>query len=151
MWKGWLLPSDFFNAEMKKMCIVSGSLLITFLISTSEAYAAQSHNIAEGLCVHQVAHALFAIAMLSLIVRLQLTKAVKDRGWRYIQIAAFFFLLWNLDNILVHWMAELIPDSLFHGSPHNWSQRLELTNWTARLFYWGRLDWLLSVPALFYL
>ena len=113
-------------------------------------YAAQAHNIAAGLPVHQMARALFAIAMLSLVVRLQLAGAVKDRGWKYIQIAAFFFLLWNLNNIRVHWMARRIPDSLFHGSPHNWNQRLELTNWAARLFYWGRLDWFLSVPALFY-
>lgn len=116
----------------------------------SPALATQGHGGIEGVWVHQFAHMFFLFAMLLLIYWLRQAGLVKAPGWRYIQYAAFFFILWNADAFLVHFLDEqiLAVDVKDLGG---WRIRINGTgerNWVAAVYYVAKLDHLLCVPAM---
>jgi hypothetical protein len=115
--------------------------------------ATQAHGAPEGIIAHQLAHIFFIISMGILIYWLRERKLVVQKGWRYIQYAAFFFILWNLDTILAHLFDEqlnLVRVTRIglwdiHIAARNDSRGLM---W---LYYVFKLDHLLCVPALAFL
>ena len=74
------------------------------LFSSAPALATQGHAGIEGVWVHQFAHLFFLFSMMLLIYWLRRAGLVKAPGWRYIQYAALFFILWNVDTLLVHFL-----------------------------------------------
>jgi hypothetical protein len=128
------------------------ALLSGVLLPTS-AYATQTHGGPEGLVVHQFAHWFFIFSMGLLIYWLRKRRLVSDRGWRYIQYAALFFIFWNLDAFLSHWlleqsdilMVETIQDRHFRISTSPGLQ------WLGSIYYLTKLDHLLCVPAMLFL
>lgn len=127
--------------------------VISILIITEPAFATQAHSAPEGLYAHQLAHVFFIVSMGVLIYWLRARKLVQLVGWRYIQYAALFFILWNLDAFMVHLLDEQLAVIE--------TQRIDLWNIsiTARnhskglmwLYYFIKLDHLLCVPALLFL
>ncbi|MGB9615845.1 MAG: hypothetical protein ACPL7J_00845, partial [Desulfomonilaceae bacterium] len=106
------------------------------------------HPAPEGLYVHQLAHVCFIVSMAFLAYWLEVHHFCRQKGWRYIQIAALLFVLWNILAFAGHWIEEKIPRELFVGDP-DWSQRLiAKDNVWADLFYLLKLDHLVSVPAI---
>jgi hypothetical protein len=89
---GWLAMSSFWMV----------------LLASGPAIATQGHAGIEGVWVHQFAHLFFLFSMLLLIYWLRQAGLVKVPGWRYIQYAALFFILWNMDTMLVHFLDEQI-------------------------------------------
>jgi hypothetical protein len=77
------------------------SLAWTLLIP-GNALATQGHGGIEGVYAHQFAHLFFIVSMGILIYWLRERKLVRETGWRFIQYAALFFILWNIDTIIVH-------------------------------------------------
>jgi hypothetical protein len=123
-------------------------LLFGHLFRPGEAWAFQSHPHPEGLYVHQLAHVFFVISMAFLAYWLQVNLFTQQKGWRYIQVSAVFFILWNVVAFMGHWVEEQVPRSLLVGDP-DWSQRLIVgTNIWAEAFYVLKLDHLLCVPAI---
>lgn len=122
--------------------------LLGLMVSPEQAWAFQSHPAPEGLYVHQLAHVVFIIAMAFLVYWLEVNLFTRQRGWRYIQVSALFFILWNLVAISGHCVEEMVPRELFVGDP-DWSQRLiaGTTMW-ADLFYILKLDHIVCVPAI---
>lgn len=112
------------------------------------AWAFQSHPAPEGLYVHQLAHVVFIISMAFLVYWLEVNLFTRERGWRYIQVSALFFILWNLVAVSGHCVEEMVPRELFVGDP-DWSQRLiaGTTLWVD-LFYVLKLDHIVCVPAI---
>ena len=126
--------------------------LILFI--AQPALATQAHSAPEGLYAHQLAHIFFIVSMGVLIYWLRARQLVKMVGWRHIQYAALFFILWNMDAFCVHLLEEQIalvevqrldgwqirisspPNA---GLPYGW------------LYYAAKLDHLLCVPALLFL
>lgn len=127
--------------------------LAGLLLSAHPALATQTHGAPEGLYVHQMAHLFFVISMGSLEFWLRQRNLVKEQGWKYIQIAAILFILWNLDAMVVHFMDEHL-DILGISKIDLWHIRIESLQGQyslAALYYILKLDHLLCVPAMFFL
>jgi hypothetical protein len=128
-------------------------LVMTFsLLITEEALATQARVDPEGIYAHQIAHLFFMFAMVMLIYWLRQRKFVRHSGWRYIQYTAFFFILWNVNVMLVHFLDEqamLITVERIS----NWHIRVSssLGRWAEITYYLARLDHLICVPALLFL
>ena len=126
--------------------------LILFI--AEPALATQAHGAPEGLYAHQLAHIFFIISMGVLIYWLRARQLIKVVGWRHIQYAALFFILWNVDALCVHLLEEqmaVIDVQRLAG----WQIRISAPNHPESLLPWlyyvAKLDHLLSVPALLFL
>jgi hypothetical protein len=78
---------------------------------------------------------------------------VLEPGWKYLQLAAILFILWNIDAMLVHFMEEHL-DILGIKRVDLWHIRIESFQGQyslALLYYLLKLDHLLCVPAMFFL
>jgi hypothetical protein len=140
---------------MKGQTLLFG-ILVCFselLLWPAASIATQGHAGIEGLYTHQLAHIFFAVSMAILIYWLRQRHLVQQKGWRYIQYSAFFFILWNLDAFTVHLLGEQL----------GWIEVSRVNAWDIQLnarpehrfliplYYLARLDHLLCVPALLFL
>ena len=82
-------------------CLQKTLLVLAIALVSEPALATQAHSAPEGLYAHQLAHIFFIVSMGVLIYWLRERKLVQAVGWRYIQYAALFFILWNLDAFSV--------------------------------------------------
>lgn len=133
---------------LQKIGLISALVLVT-----EPAFATQAHRAPEGLYAHQLAHIFFIVSMGVLIYWLRERKLVRAVGWRYIQYAALFFILWNLDAFSVHLLEEQIAViDVQRIDP--WKISITAANHSMALtwFYYAvKLDHLLCVPALLFL
>jgi hypothetical protein len=114
------------------------------------AAATQGHGGIEGVWVHQFAHLFFLFSMVLLIYWLRQAGLVKAPGWRYIQYAALFFILWNMDAMLVHFLDEQ-TQAVHIQNIGMWHIRINAAGnrtWLAAVYYLAKLDHLLCVPAM---
>lgn len=130
-------------------------LILAFMLvcQPSAAWALQAHGGVEGVYAHQMAHLFFAISMVLLIYWLRKRRLVSIPGWRYIQYAAFFFIFWNGDAFVGHWIEEL---SGLIEYQRIGLMRISLSTapgyeWLGSLYYAVKLDHLLCVPAMAFL
>jgi hypothetical protein len=133
---------------LQKICLTGAMLLIA-----EPAFATQAHNAPEGLYAHQLAHIFFIVSMGVLIYWLRERKLVQAVGWRYIQYAALFFILWNLDAFCVHLLEEQIA-VIDVRRIDSWKLSITAANHSNALiwlYYAAKLDHLLCVPALLFL
>ena len=120
------------------------------LLCPDPAAATQVHVPSEGLYAHQIGHVFFALSMAILIYWLRERRLVKERGWRLIQYAALFFILWNVDAFVVHYLDgrsdlfQVIDGGTWHASVHLTDASFSL----AMIYYLVKLDHLLCVPAI---
>lgn len=134
---------------MKAVC----AIFFILLFLPSPAAATQGHVGLEGLYVHQIAHLFFLFAMGLLIYWLRSRRLVDQAGWRLIQYAAFFFILWNLDAFAAHWFEEQ-STLLTISQPELWRIHIESPPdypWLGTVYYLVKLDHLLSVPGVLFL
>ncbi|MEJ2169582.1 MAG: hypothetical protein P8X90_29100 [Desulfobacterales bacterium] len=128
-------------------------VIVALVLVSDPAFATQAHGAPEGLYAHQLAHIFFIVSMGVLIYWLRERKLVRAVGWRYIQYAAFFFILWNLDAFSVHLLEEQIAViNVRHIDP--WKISITASNQSSALtwvYYAAKLDHLLCVPALLFL
>jgi hypothetical protein len=123
------------------------------LLDSSPAFATQTHGQPEGLYAHQMAHAFFIISMWIFDFWLRQRKLVNEPGWRFIQIAAVLFILWNVDAMAVHFLDEQVH-ILKTGIVEMWHIQIDYEEGyrgLAVLYYMLKLDHLLCVPAMIYL
>ena len=124
--------------------------IFAVLVETTPALATQGHAGIEGVWVHQFAHVFFLLSMMLLIYWLRQAGLVKEPGWRYTQYSALFFILWNVDTMLVHFLDEQIQAvNVVHLS--NWQLQITATGgrkWLSVVYYFAKLDHLLCVPAM---
>jgi hypothetical protein len=115
--------------------------------------ATQTHGGLEGLFVHQMAHLFFMFSMGFLIFWLRKWHLTLSLSWRYIQYAAFFFIVWNLDTVVSHWMLEQSGLIKIRNLPPMQIQivPMEGRSWLATAYYITKLDHLFCVPALVFL
>ena len=117
------------------------------------AAATQAHGAPEGLFVHQLSHLFFIFAMAILIYWLRSRGLVCEKGWRNIQYAAIFFILWSLDAFFVHLLDEqFLLVNVTRTGP--WQIRIDTPDgmaWLGGVYYLLKLDHLLCVPGLIFL
>ncbi|MBI5064344.1 MAG: hypothetical protein HZB87_12980 [Desulfatitalea sp.] len=126
------------------------SLVSVLLCRPSAAWAIQAHGGVEGLYAHQMAHLFFAFSMGLLIYWLRKRRLISIRGWRYIQYAAIWFIVWNADAFLGHWLEE---QSGLVETQRIGMMRISLNmtpgfEWLGLVYYLVKLDHLLCVPAM---
>jgi hypothetical protein len=128
-------------------------ILTGLLLWAAPALATQTHGAPEGLYVHQLAHVFFIVSMGSLEFWLRQRNLVLEPGWKYLQLAAILFILWNIDAMMVHLMDEHL-DIMGITKVDLWNIRVESFQGQyslALLYYLLKLDHLLCVPAMFFL
>jgi len=128
-------------------------LIGAMLLIAEPAFATQAHSAPEGLYAHQLAHIFFIISMGVLIYWLRARQLVQSSGWRYIQYAALFFILWNLDAFTVHLLEEQLAVIDIHRI-NLWQINITANNHSNALlwlYYFAKFDHLLCVPALLFL
>ena len=123
------------------------------LLSVETAHATQGHGAPEGLYAHQFSHLFFIFAMGILIYWLRSRSLVKEPGWRYLQYAGLFFLLWSLDAFCVHLLDEQLQ-WIRAEQVNLWQVRIHAPasmQWLGPLYYLIKLDHLLCVPGMIFL
>ena len=130
------------------------SVVLTWMLFDPEiARATQGHGGIEGVYIHQMAHIFFIISMGVLIYWLKERGLAKETGWRLIQYSALFFILWNLDAILVHSLDdqfEIINAQRIGTWQILINDRFD-NAYLKIIYYFAKLDHLLCVPALLFL
>lgn len=127
------------------------ALLMILLLHADPVLATQTHKEPEGLYMHQIAHLFFIISMGSLEFWLRQRNLVQEPGWKFIQLAAILFIVWNLDAALVHLMDEHL-DILGITKSDLWHIQIESLQGHYSLpilYYLLKLDHLICVPAMF--
>nr|WP_319490482.1 hypothetical protein [uncultured Desulfobacter sp.] len=116
-------------------------------------YALQFHSSSEGIITHQIGHMFFLFSMIVLMFIISGKGLTTHKGWRLIQLSAFFFILWNGCAIAAHFLDNQIYavsiEQLAKGYARILSQNHSgLLGWT---YYALKLDHLLCVPAMFFM
>lgn len=114
------------------------------------ALATQMHAGSEGILVHQLGHLFFLISMVTLIFTISGQGLDKEKGWRFIQLSAVFFILWNIDALAVHFLDNQIS-AVDVTTLSVWEIKIDPANKSralANFYYFLKLDHLLCVPAL---
>lgn len=122
----------------------------------SPALALQAHTASEGLVVHQVAHCFFLLSMGFLAYWLRERGLTNEPGWRCVRIAAFFFILWNINAFLAHTIEDRgeLYRAINRGDWNEWVSLPPLSqgeSFLVFLFYLAELDHLLALPGIVFL
>jgi len=140
------------KSTLLKLSIYAGSF-VGLLLSADTVLATQTHGQPEGLYVHQMAHIFFIISMGSLEFWLRQRNLIREKGWKYIQLSAVLFIVWNINALLVHFLDEHL-DILGITKIDMWRIQIESISGQdsiAVLYYLLKLDHLFCVPAMFFL
>lgn len=125
----------------------------TVALCAAPAAAIQAHSDPEGIVIHQMGHLFLVVSLGLLIYWLRDRKLIAQAGWRYIQYAALFLILWSLDAFIAHLLDEQLQ--LVYKVPvDTWRIQLSVPrgpNFLGVLYYFAKLDHLLCVPALWFL
>lgn len=128
-------------------------VFLAVLFYTKHASATQTHGGLEGIYVHQFTHLFSIVSMGILIFWLRERDLVKQKGWRFIQYSAFFFILWNFDTFLVHLLDEQLE--IISVSKIDATRMLIESSRGGGLieafYYAAKLDHFLCVPAMWFL
>jgi hypothetical protein len=125
-------------------------ILALILFSPQPSLAIITHGPPEGLYVHQLAHLLFAGAMIFMIYLVKREGILVVSEFRMIVWASLLFVLWNLDAIVGHIAEVFLSPHAFLGEPTDFSQRLLMASLSEWVYYITKMDHLILVPA-FYL
>jgi hypothetical protein len=120
-------------------------------LAPGPALALQTHGPPEGLYVHQIAHILFAAALLFLIWALKQEGMARVSGFRYLIWACSLFILWNLVAFAGHWAEVLLNPQDFLGEAGGLSRRLVMSGAASWVYFLAKLDHLILLPAFFFL
>jgi hypothetical protein len=103
----------------------------------------------EGSYVHELAHLLFALAMIFFIQEIFHAGLQRFRGFRLLAWAWGLLAWWNLDAIVGHWAEWTLKNPVISGE--GFGRRILMTDLKTWIFYIGKIDhFILLVPA-FYL
>jgi hypothetical protein len=123
------------------------------LLFAGRVEALQMHPPSEGPLVHQITHFLFAFSMGILIFWLRQRALVQKPAWRNIQYSALFLIIWNINDMIVHYLDDSV--ALFQtvgiGAWHGWILPMQASDWLTVFYYLGKMDHLFCVPAIIFL
>jgi len=139
--------------SMIRVISIGALAILVGCLLPAAALAVQEHGAPEGIYSHQGAHLFFVASMGLLIYWLRQRRLVREAGWRYIQYAALFFILWNLDAFTAHFLDEQsgILDTAMAAPVKSRSSLGENLTALAWFYYLAKLDHLLCVPAMAFL
>jgi len=134
---------------MKKYVFLS--VCVCLLCWSGPAWAVQAHGEAEGPVVHLMAHLLLLVALLLLLYVLHTKPPDTGLSWRSLKLSLLFFLLWDMDHLFIHWFAGgMFADIRDSGVSLVGDYFVGPRTLLSFLYYLGRFDHLLCVPALWF-
>jgi hypothetical protein len=134
---------------MKKYAFLSAGIWL--LCWSGTAWAVQAHGEAEGPVVHLMAHLLLFVALLLLLYVLHTRPPDTELSWRSLKLSLLFFLLWDLDHLFIHWFAgDMYADIRDSGVSLVGDYFVAPRTLLNLVYYLGRFDHLLCVPALWF-
>jgi len=135
--------------RMKRYAFLLSFMLLFFW--SVPAWAVQAHGQAEGPVVHLMAHLLLFVALLLLLYVLHTRPPDTGLSWRSLKLSLLFFLLWDLDHLFIHWFAgEMYADIRDSGVSLVGDYFVGSRTLLNLVYYLGRFDHLLCVPALWF-
>jgi hypothetical protein len=136
-----------------RVCSLIALAVLAGWLLPETALAVQEHGAPEGIYSRQGAHLFFIASMVLLVYWLRQRRLVREAGWRYIQYAAFFFILWNADAFTAHFLDEQsgILDTAMAAPDKIKIEVGENLTALAWFYYIAKLDHLLCVPAMAFL
>ncbi|GAB6097479.1 hypothetical protein JCM14469_37330 [Desulfatiferula olefinivorans] len=140
---------------MALRCFVSIPVGIVFFLAAfpPTLFATQAHGEPEGIVVHQMGHLFFMVAMAVFAYWLRQRRTLTRGGWRYIMLFALLLVIWNANVMLLHYLDEqsglilAVKDGFWHITIDS----LNGSDVLSVLYYLGKMDHLLGVPALVFL
>jgi hypothetical protein len=103
----------------------------------------------QGSYVHQLAHFLFAVAMIFLVIEINRGELRGLPGFRSLVWACVLLAWWNLDAILGHALDWSLPNPLILGQ--GLDRRLLMEDWHTWAFYLTKVThFLLLLPAFYF-
>lgn len=131
---------------------ISAWIVLGWTFFPEPLLAIQAHGGNEGIVVHQMGHLFFFVSMGAFAYWLRGGQVLGRAGWRYIMGFALLMGLWNVDVLLMHFLDEqshLV--SVAKTGP--WSVTINGggSSFLPLIYYLGKLDHLICVPALFLL
>ena len=129
---------------------ITGIFLLFLLLSPSNALAVQVHGPPEGFVVHIMGHIFFTSALIFLIYILHKYPLDSSPAWKYFKVSIFFWLIWNLDTFMVHILSVRLPKEAIVTGSHLVHSKLKGPFDLERImFYFGKFDHFLCVPAMY--
>lgn len=147
-----LSKSILFSAAVSPLRNITRPLTLFclfFLLHSDPAFCLQVHGGDEGLYTHQMAHLFFMAAMVFLSYILFRHPLGHGKGWTYLKFSLLFFFLWNINAFITHGLElDIPPNAMVQEGllPHSLCIPL---NFKICLYYIGKFDHLLCVPAMF--
>lgn len=140
---------------MKKNNVILFSALFCLLsvLVPGELLAIQAHGGEEGVVVHQLGHAFFLVSMGAFVYWLREGRISDHSGWKFIMWFALLMGLWNLDVLLMHFLDEQVR-LIEVTKTGAWTVLIKSRTGSEGLslvYYLGKLDHLICVPALLFL
>ena len=134
----------------KYHCKILTGLAVLITAWPQNLYALQLHAGSEGIITHQIGHLFFLFSMVVLMLIISDKGLDSHKGWRLIQMSAFFFILWNLCAIAAHFMDNQIYAVSVERLSRSYARINVLNNSSslAWVYYGLKLDHLLCVPAM---
>ena len=133
--------------------IIPAITIAGLILFPIDGYATQLYPDSVGIITHQIGHFFFLFSMVTLIFAITGKGLNKQKGWRLIQYAAFFFILWNLCAITTHFFDNQIHavriENISLGKIKIITNNDSLM--LAWFYYVLKLDHLLCVPAMLFL
>jgi hypothetical protein len=123
-------------------------LLFLFLCQPGPAEATQGHGGWEGLASHLFAHIIFFSSLIYLGVRLFQGRQALHSGWKWIFSSAIIFAVWNVQTFFVHVYREYLTPHAFTGMKYDLAVSFHAQSFPDLLYYLGRMDHFLLLPAL---
>ncbi len=138
---------SFCNKTLDMVIILTTVILLGL---PSQAMALQPHGGPEGLYIHQGAHIIFMIAMISFALRIYKSPLTNKKAWRLMSFGAWLLALWNLWAFSGHILEEIISDSQLTKLAGDDTPYLQITSWKEVLYYFLKMDHLICLPAIFF-
>jgi len=142
-----MILSSFGNRTLNTMIILTAVILLGL---PTQAMALQPHGGPEGLYIHQGAHIIFMIAMISFAMRIYRSPLINKKAWRLMSFGAWLLALWNLWAFSGHILEEIISDSHLIKLSGDDTPYLQITSWKEVLYYFLKMDHLICLPAVFF-
>ncbi len=127
--------------------------LAWMLLGPAPVFAIQLHSGNAGIIAHQIGHLFFLFAMVALMFTINSQGLIRQKGWRQIQFGALFFIFWNMDTLVAHFLdnqievvrIETLSVTRLAVVTESDSQLL------AVIYYFLKMDHLWCVPAMVFL
>jgi len=123
------------------------------LLRPAPVLAIQLHSGNAGIIAHQIGHLFFLFAMVALMFTINSQGLIRQKGWRQIQLGALFFIFWNLDTLVAHFLDNQIE--VVRIETLSVTRLAVVTQSDSQLlgviYYFLKMDHLWCVPAMIFL